>query len=54
MGKKEVGLTTDNLQEFKDIQHRGVQEEKMHNAQVGQGEIGGKTVNWNYNEGKAE
>lgn len=51
---KEVGLTTDNLQEFKNVQQKGRQQERTDSAKIGKGEINGKEVSWNYNEGRPE
>jgi hypothetical protein len=46
------GLTTENLEEFKGKQKEGRADVVLKNANISTGEVGGKEVKWNYNEGR--
>lgn len=46
------GLTTDNLSEFKEKEHKKKVEGKMKDAVQGYGEVNGKGIKWDYSQGK--
>jgi len=52
--KKQSGMSTENLEEFNEKEDGALQTRIGQDSKVGQGEVDGKPLNWNYNEGKTE